>query len=144
MMTARPMLPNEEADVRVLFALCHPELPPRAPGWYTAYPTLVMELDGRVVAFTSFSISPATTGPTTLYGNDLCVAPAYRKRGLGRTLIEARQALARAVGATIFIGIAQYSNAAMRRIFETEGFHPCQTLAGYWAGDDAVIWAGPL
>ena len=140
----RPMLPAEEATVRALFAECHPELPPRSEGWYTAYPTLVVELDGRIVAFTSFSVSPAPTGPTTLYGNDLCVAPAYRKHGLGRTLVEARQALARAVGATTFIGIAQAENEAVRRIFEREGFHPCQALTGYWVGRDAVVWAGSL
>ena len=140
----RALRPAEEPEVRWLFAACHPELPPRPEGWYAAYPTLVIAVDRRVVAFTSFSISPAPTGPTTLYGNDLCVAPEIRRIGLGRGLVEARGALARRVGATTFIGIAQATNEAMRRIFEGEGFHPCQRLAGYWAGADAVVWAGPL
>lgn len=146
----RPMLPLEEGAVRALCAVCHPEIPPRPAGWYTAYPTLVARFhvdqdEGSALAgFTSFSVSPALTGVTTLWGNDLCVAPDWRGQGLGWELAQARVGLGRAVGASTFVGITQLVNAPMHRIFERQGFHPCQILRGYWQGADALAWVGPL
>lgn len=144
MIDIRPMAATEEAAVRRLFADCHPAIPTRPPGWYVVYPTIVALLDGTVVGFTSFSVSPNPNGLLTLYGNDLCVAETVRRRGIGQELATARATLARAVGATCFIGVAERDNAPMRRIFARQGAHPCQVLRGYWQGRDAEVWTGLL
>ena len=139
----RPMRPEDEPVVRELYATVHPTWPERAAGWYTAYPTLTIWVGGRLVGFTSCSISPGQ-GTLVLYGNDLCILPQWQKQGFGWQLAEARSALGRAVGATFFIGITQPSNASMIRIFERQGFHPCQPMPGYFHGEDGMVWAGSL
>ena len=141
-MTIRPMEGHEDKRVRDIFALCHPDWPPRGSEWYVAYPTLV--IGDEPVGFTSWSISPSATGLLTLYGNDLCVLPTQRRRGLGWRLAEARLALGRAVGATTFLGITEDANAVMIRIFERQGLHPCQHLKGYFPTGDGTVWAGSL
>jgi len=143
-MTPRPMRMEEDAAVRHIFAACHPLWPPRGVNWYTAYPTLVVARDGELVGFTSFSVSPSPAGPTTLYGNDLCVLPIHQGEGIGWALAETRLAIGRAVGATTFIGVTEDSNKSMIHIFERQGFHPCQRLTNYFPTGDAVVWAGSL
>ena len=142
-MTIRPMEAHEDKRVRDIFALCHPDWPSRVSEWYVAYPTVVIG-DPELVGFTSCSISPSATGLVTLYGNDLCVLPTRRRQGLGWALAEARLALGRAVWATTFLGITEDANAAMIRIFERQGLHPCQHLKGYFPTGDGTVWAGSL
>ena len=53
-------------------------------------------------------------------------------------------ALGRSVGARLFIGITEPSNAGMIRIFERQGLHACQRLPGYFGSEDGVAWLGGL
>lgn len=139
----RPMRPEEEAQVRAIFAACHPDWVPRMPDWYWAYPTLVIEREGGVVGFTSGSLSFGTTG-LTLFGNDVCVAPAWQGHGLGWALAEARHAMGRAFGATMFVGFTAVGNQAMRRIFQRQGLHACQALPHFFGQEDGESWVGAL
>ena len=136
--------PEDDGRVRMVYAICHPDAPPRPTQWYVAYPTLVLRHEHEIIGFTSCSISPALTGILTLYGNDLCVLPVWQKRGLGWQLAQARHALGRAVGATQFVGIARPSNAPMCRIFERQGLHACQALPRYFGDEDGLAWIGTL
>lgn len=141
---AWPMLPQEEKAVRDIYALCHPEMPPRPSEWYWAYPTLVIMEANTVVGFTSFSLSPGPTGVLTLFGNDLCVTPTWQRRGLGWVLAQARFEVGRALEAKAFIGLTAVSNRPMRRIFQRQGLHLCQRLPGYFGAEDGMVWAGEL
>src|SRR3970282_570808 len=94
-----PMQPDEEKQVREVYALCHPEQPARAPEWYWAYPTLVLIQENHVVGFTSFSLSPGPSGVLTLFGNDVCVTPDCQGRGFGWELAQARLEVGPALGA---------------------------------------------
>ena len=139
-----PMQPHHENTVREIFALCHPDVPPRAAEWYWAYPTLVLiEADG-VVGFTSFSLSPGPTGILTVFGNDLCVIPAWQKQGLGWALAQARSDIGRRLGAKGFVGLTAADNVPMQRIFERQGFHVCQRFPGYFGDQDGWAWVGAL
>lgn len=140
----RPFRAEDEPAVRQCFQECHPEDPPRAPGWYTAYPTLVAFEGDELIGFTSFSVSPSPMGCVLLYGNDLCVRAPWRQQGWGQTLANARVALGRTVGARGFIGVTDPDNRAMARIFERQGFHRCQSLPRYFTHTDGVLWTGGL
>ena len=139
-----PMQPDDEKQVREVYALCHPEQPARASDWYWAYPTLVLVQENRVVGFTSFSLSPGPSGVLTLFGNDVCVTPGCQGRGFGWELAQARLDVGRTLGATAFIGITAVTNRPMQRIFERQGLHACQRLPGYFGAVDAWAWAGSL
>ena len=139
-----PMHPDEEKMVREIYAVCHPNLPPRPAEWYWAYPTIVIVQANVVVGFTSFSLSPGPSGVLTLFGNDVCVTPAWQRRGLGWELAQARFDAGRGLGATAFIGITAVTNRAMQRIFERQGLHACHRLPGYFHPGDAMAWAGAL
>src|SRR3989304_3796564 len=109
-MTIRPMEAHEDKRVRDVFALCHPDWPPRVSQWYVAYPTLV--IGEELVGFTSCSISPSATGLLTLYGNDLCVLPTRRRQGLGWGLAGGRVGLGPAGRAPTVLGLPGDRDAA--------------------------------
>lgn len=123
--TPRPMRPSEELYVRALFARCHPTWPPPPPGWWFAHPTLVIETATAIIGSTSWTISLAPTGDVTdrpvMYGKDVCVDPAYRGRGLGLVLHQARLAWAERMGCCLFFGMTWADNRAMRAIFAACG-----------------------
>lgn len=127
----RMMRPTEEAEVRALYARCHPGWPQRAPAWYMCMPTLVTRDARRLLGFTSFAVSwPPTVGALktdalVMYGFDVCVHPEAQGQGIGLALCEERLALARRVGAALFLGTTWAGNTAMLRIFATQGlrFH---------------------
>lgn len=135
---------KDDKQVRDIYARCHPAVPARPEHWYWAYPTLVAVQAQTIVGFTSFSLSPGPTGVLTLFGNDLCVTPAWQRRGIGWALAQARMDAGRALGAKGFIGITASDNTPVRRIFERQGLHACQCLPGYFGGRDGIVWAGEL
>ena len=135
----RPMLPDEDKQVRELYRLCHPKWPERPPQFYFAYPTLVAVDGDRIAGSTSFSCSfPTTpaigTASTIMYGHDVCVHPDYRGTGLGMALAEARLAIARDVRAELFLGFTWDENDGMRRIFEKQGMHVHTTIPNLHPG----------
>jgi hypothetical protein len=54
--TIRPMRPDEEPKVRTIYRAAHPEWPERSSLFYYAHPTLVLEAEGALLGFTSYSI----------------------------------------------------------------------------------------
>lgn len=140
----RPMRREEEPAVRALYAQGHPFWPPRSDCWYVAYPTLVVEQDGAIVGFTSFSLG-TITGLCMLHGQDLVVDLSVRGAGFGTILHRARLEIGRDAGATMFSGFTQGDNASMQRIFLAAGHHACQTVRRYYPdGGDAVLYLGPV
>ena len=143
-MIPRPMRADDEPAVRKLYAQGHPFWPARAEPWYFTYPTLVMEVDGEILGFTSFAIGEMT-GLRVVQGADLVVELSYRGAGIGIALHRARLALGAEVGATWFSGVTQPDNAAMHRIFLACGHHACQPIRRYYPdGGDGVLYAGAI
>ena len=115
------MRPNEDAAVRDLYHLCHPDFATPGPYWHFAHPTLVLTVKGRIVGSTSFMLSPDAKRGYVCYGADVCVHPAHRKVGYGRQLHEARCAIARDLGAIDFVGTVEPGNTAMVTILSRAG-----------------------
>jgi ribosomal protein S18 acetylase RimI-like enzyme len=90
---------------------------------------MVAEVEGRVAGFVSVfgkvpPEEPDEEQAEYAYVSDLVVLPAYRGQGLGRGLLEAAQAFARAHGArTIWIGVLSRNRAA-RELYQELGFMP--------------------
>lgn len=69
----------------------------------------------------------------------LAVAPAARRQGLGRALVEGFLAEARARGAeTAFLEVAE-TNAAARSVYAAAGFAPTGRRRGYYRGAGQVV-----
>ena len=120
-----PMRLYEDTDVRGIYAACHPGWPARAPRWFEAHPTLVLEVERAIVGYTSYSIGlPPGPNPTEFeiqWGHGVYVRPDARGRGYGRHLCDARLAVARALGLRTFFGMTQPDNHAMIHLFEQDG-----------------------
>jgi ribosomal-protein-alanine N-acetyltransferase len=59
------------------------------------------------------------------YGSDLVVLPAYRRRGIGRALLERAEAYARGEGARVLrVGVLA-KNEAAARLYRSLGFGDC-------------------
>jgi len=88
-----------------------------------AFEALIAEHDGRPVGlslfFTSFS---SWRGATGLYVQDLYVDPAMRGGGLGRRLLAATAAIARARGGRYLRLSADAGNAAAHAVYGRTGF----------------------
>lgn len=63
------------------------ELAPDASGVDVAAPTLVAELEGRVVGMVTLCLFRTLTGPKA-YLDHMVVAPDLRRTGIGRSLLE--------------------------------------------------------
>lgn len=75
----------------------------------------------------------------------LAVAPAARRRGVGRCLLRVaiEEAAARGVG-TLFLEVSA-GNAAARALYAAAGFRPVGRRRSYYAdGSDALVLASPL
>ena len=88
---------------------------------------LVAELDGEVVGLSHFLFHLSTTRPAGVcYLQDLFTAPALRGKGIGRALIEATAAAAKAQGSERLYWQTRETNATGRalydRVAEFKGF----------------------
>ena len=133
------MRPDEDAQVRDLFRLAHPDYPPRGPMWFFAHPTLVVTAGDRVVGLTSFTFSPMPAGYFA-YLMDTAVHPDYQGRGVGKMLFDARLDLAWTLGAVQCIGIAAPHNKRMNRMLESRGFTRQHTIPGAFPTGAGVVW----
>lgn len=131
------MLPEQEAQVRGLYHICHPGCGIQPPFWYFAHPTLVMCIGDEVVGFTSFTVTVVPGFGPTLYGMDVCIHPDHRGRGLADSLHKARLAVGFSVGARTFIGVTKDEN--MAAILEKSGMHPC-----IHTEEDEMLFVGPI
>lgn len=75
----------------------------------------------------------------------LAVAPAWRRQGVGRRLVEdCLAALARALVGRVFLEVAA-DNAAARGLYGALGFQPVGRRRDYYGpGRDALVLARPL
>lgn len=88
---------------------------------------LVAELDGELVGLSHFLFHLSTTRPAGVcYLQDLFTAPALRSKGIGRALIEATAAAAKAQGSERLYWQTHETNATGRalydRVAEFKGF----------------------
>jgi len=86
---------------------------------YEPMEALVAEHDGVLVGFVHIIFHRNTTmmGPTC-YLQDLFAAPALRGKGIGRALIEAAAARAKAAGASRLYWQTQEGNATARLLYD--------------------------
>lgn len=78
-----------------------------------------------------------------LHINNLAVLPAWRRRGVGRALLEAVLAEARRLGAARATLEVRASNQAARALYERAGFRPAGLRRGYYtnpAEDALILW----
>ncbi|MGH2598610.1 MAG: GNAT family N-acetyltransferase [Candidatus Rokuibacteriota bacterium] len=116
-----PRLPRGEemADVYLAFVLDRCEK--------TAGRIIVAEVDGAVVGFVSVLATVAPEEPDEgkapyAYISDLVVLPPYRRRGLGRALLEHAERFARDSGATVLrVGVLA-KNEGAKRLYDRMGF----------------------
>lgn len=126
----RPAYPADEERVLGLLSLIPTETPLDDEGLRAAAqrfretPTLevlVAEMEGEVVGFLSLSFPSGLTGVCALI-NDLAVVPAYRRRGIGASLVEAAVRSARRKGSNrLFVDTSRASELA-RVFYQACGF----------------------
>ena len=132
-MTIRPATKKDEKAVRALVRRCHPGAPVPAPGFYTReHTTLVAEAEGQIIGYTVYRVLPEGPG----IGQDLGVAPEWRRQGIADQLYAARVAAMRAEGATHLIGLTRQDNAPMRKLIEAWGALPGTVMPGYYTDTD--------
>ena len=84
---------------------------------------LVAEMDSQVVGFVALSFVPTLTGLRALI-NDLAVAPAYRRQGIGAALLEAAIQRTDRRGATHLLVDTSRGDAAAQEFYQACGFEP--------------------
>ena len=84
---------------------------------------LVAVVDGEVAGYVKLGrATPLAASDHVVTVNGLAVSPAFQRRGVGRTLIDAAAAEARARGARRLTLRVLGPNAAARRLYESTGF----------------------
>jgi len=126
----RRALPTDEGRVLELLVLL-PNVPAgtadfgRAAGQrYREDPllhVLVAEIEGAIVGFLSLSFPAGLSGPRALI-DELAVDPAYRRRGIGASLVEAVMRLARQRGCSHLLVDTSRGGEATQAFYEACGF----------------------
>ena len=75
-------------------------------------------IDGELAGIAHFLFHTTIWAPTACYLQDLFTAPAARGKGVGRALIEAVAAQARAHGAARYYWLTQEHNATARVLYD--------------------------
>ena len=119
------MFQGDEPGVRELYAICHPGEAEQPTDWYFVYPTLVVILDSKVVGFTSFTVTTMPGFGQTMYGQDICVHPDYRGKGLAEALHTERLNICRRLDIQTFLGVTGRENKGMVKVLEKAGAHSC-------------------
>ena len=151
----RPFAFADMEAVNTVYGRCHPEWPAKLPNWWWGHPTLVLDIDGKIVGATACSISlaPAPELARLLthdraeigWGQGVYVDPQWRGHGWGWHLAEARHVTLRAMGIQFFLGMTQPDNAAMIAIFERQRLTRGQTVPQvYPDGQAGVVYSGGI
>ena len=138
------MNPDEEPKVRSIHRAVYAAAEPPSLFYY-AYPTLVLEAEGALLGYTSYSIGPDELG-LVLYGIDVAILPQFQRQGYGRRLADERLRYGRNVGCDRFLGATQEYNPAMRAILERQGFEelPMRLPNAFPRSTEAVVYGGAI
>lgn len=131
--------------MRTIFRQAHPGWSEPSPLFFFAHPTLVLQSDGALLGYTSYSVGPDDRG-LVLYGADVAVLPQFQGQGYGRQLADERLRYGRDVGCTRFLGLTQPDNHAMRAILRRQGFDelPLRLPTVFPHGTDGVLVGGSM
>jgi phosphinothricin acetyltransferase len=104
-----------------------PSTPAQRAAWYDnrvsqGFPVLVAEADSAVIGFGSYGPFRDRPGYRFTVEHSLYVAPAWRGRGVGRTMLQQLVELARADGKHVMIGGIDASNAGSISLHLQLGF----------------------
>jgi ribosomal-protein-alanine N-acetyltransferase len=120
----RRMQARDLPAVARIQAAC-PEASQWPPRDYLAYAAIVVQQAGRLAGFAAARAVP----PDELEILNLAVAPAARRRGLGRALLEVLLALP---GRILYLEV-RASNAPARALYASAGFVEAGVRKGYYA-----------
>jgi GNAT superfamily N-acetyltransferase len=97
----------------------------------------IAEVDGELAGFTYAYVLLRIDGDTSVFLYELGVDERFRRRGLGRTLVEEARALAERVGAAKMWVDTSYDNGPARRTYASAGGTPSEeaTLVYGWFFD---------
>jgi [ribosomal protein S18]-alanine N-acetyltransferase len=121
----------------VLVAFSHAK-PPRGAMWVAADPKT-----GQILGYAGVEVS-ALCGEMDII--NIAVAPAYRRRGVGRLLLERIVRLCGRRGVPLLWLRVRVSNRGARRFYRQMGFRLCGRFQGYYLdpNEPAVIMAMDL
>lgn len=120
--TIRGWAPGDREAVQGLLRLLAPDADVRSD----EAPAYVAEREGEVVGMVTLCVFSTLTGPKGLLDH-LVVDPDWRRRGIGRALVEHAIAVAEAAGASRIDLTAGDSKQAGRALYEKLGFRQRDT-----------------
>ena len=124
----RSMSPD---DLPALQRLSPPHLKPAVH--FAVYATLVAEIDGEVVGYTQFSLTPDGIL------HSLAIRVGRKGQGIGQKLMETKVRLAKAAGARMHMyAVDRHGEVALKKILVSLGMHLCQQHG------DVLVYAGSL
>ena len=92
------------------------------------YPVIVVEIDGFVVGYGGFGSFRAAQGYRLTVEHTIHVAEAYRKRGIGRTILTELIKRAKEGGYHLMIGAIDSENVGSIKLHEEYGFTECARI----------------
>jgi GNAT superfamily N-acetyltransferase len=153
-MKIRRFIDADTAACHALYAACHPTWPDKPLDFWWAHPTLVLEVEGAVCGSTSFSVGIMPVqevahllpqGEEMGWGHGVYVDPTRHGQGYGWVLAQARHETLRALGVTVFVGLTQPNNHAMRAIFARQGLTHTHTVPDSYPGHiPGLFYAGAI
>jgi ribosomal protein S18 acetylase RimI-like enzyme len=147
----RPARPGDDRALATLdratwTTLSSPAPPPPEPDWsflnekIDIRDVLVAELDGAVAGYVRIGrVFPIAASDHVLMITGIAVEPAYQRRGVGRALLDAAGAEARARGVRrLTLRVLAHNEAAVR-LYEQAGFVVEGVLRGEFFLDDVYV-----
>jgi GNAT superfamily N-acetyltransferase len=119
--------PMDRADLPRLQELSPPSVKPVEE--FAMYSTLVAELAGRLVGYTQFYLSV----DKILHSRAIRIEEGHKGQGIGRALMEGKEALARSLGAIAhYYPVDRDGEVALKKMLTSMGFHLCLKHQHVW------------